>query len=90
MGAFSLTTTVERLHYTRGVVMVQAKISGGATPTHNQAGCPYLNQTGCEAVKDWAQVLARLDLLTLQPDLQVELKRLQLGCSSTDMVNADQ
>jgi hypothetical protein len=69
--------------------MVQAKTSSGATPTHNQAGCPYLNQTGCEGVKDWAHVLARIDLRALLPDLQIELRRLQQGCCHTEGIHPD-
>jgi hypothetical protein len=52
-----------------------------ATATHNQAGCPYLNQTGYDAVQEWAQVLARIDMRTLPPELQLELQRLQAGCA---------
>jgi hypothetical protein len=46
--------------------------------SHNQAGCPYLNQTGAEAVLDWSSVLAGIDLAALPSDLQAELHQLQL------------
>jgi hypothetical protein len=69
-------------------IMIQATTSNAATATHNQAGCPYLNQTGCEAVKDWASVLARIDLPALPPDLQLELRRLQQGWSCVDSSTA--
>ena len=64
--------------------MAKGETSSGAMPTHNQAGCPYLNQTGREAVKDWARVLARIDLSALLPELQVELRHLQLGYAGAD------
>ena len=46
--------------------------------TRNQAGCPYLNQTGADAVLNWANVLASIDRLSLPQNLQVELQQLQL------------
>jgi hypothetical protein len=56
----------------------------GTTATHNQVGCPYLNQTGYDAVQDWAHVLARIDPHLLSVELQVELLQLQLGCSTVE------
>ena len=50
-------------------------------PTHNQSGCPYLNQTGYDAVQSWAQVLAQIDLQSLPADLQAELQQLRNNCS---------
>lgn len=50
-----------------------------AAETHNRFGCPYLAQTGPDAILDWARVLANIDLAALSPDLQDELRRLQLG-----------
>ena len=50
-----------------------------ATETHNFRGCPYLLQTGPDAVVDWARVLADIDLTALSPDLQAELRQLQQG-----------
>jgi hypothetical protein len=49
-----------------------------ATKSHNQAGCPYLNQTGAEAVLDWITVLAKIDPAALPSDLQAELRQLQI------------
>ena len=46
--------------------------------TRNQAGCPYRNQTGADAVLNWANVLASIDRLSLPQSLQVELQQLQL------------
>jgi hypothetical protein len=56
--------------------------SAKATETHNQAGCPYLNQTGRDAVQDWASALARIDPTTLAADLQAELQQLQTRCAA--------
>jgi hypothetical protein len=52
-----------------------------STKSHNQSGCPYLNQTGAEAVLDWASVLAGIDPAALPSELQSELRRLQLKSS---------
>jgi hypothetical protein len=54
--------------------------SGSATETHNRAGCPYLNQTGNDAVQDWASVLVSIDPKTLAADLRAELQQLQTRC----------
>jgi hypothetical protein len=48
------------------------------TEGRNQAGCPYLNQTGADAVLDWANVLASIDRVSLPQSLQLELQQLQL------------
>jgi hypothetical protein len=49
-----------------------------STKSRNQAGCPYLNQTGAEAVLDWINVLAGIDPAALPSELQSELRRLQI------------
>jgi hypothetical protein len=46
--------------------------------THNQAGCPYLDQTGADAVLNWAHILASIDRLLLPENLRIELQQLQL------------
>ena len=51
-----------------------------ALPTHNRAGCPYLNQTGREAVQHWAVVLMEIDPQSLPPDLRIELQQLRGAC----------
>jgi hypothetical protein len=48
------------------------------TRARNRAGCPYLNQTGADAVLDWANVLAGIDPAALPSEIQTELRRLQL------------
>jgi hypothetical protein len=58
--------------------------TGSAMETHNQAGCPYLNQTGSDAVRDWASVLASIDLTTLTADIQAELQQLRMRCVGAD------
>ena len=55
-----------------------------AITSHNQAGCPYLNQTGVEAVLDWSSVLAGIDPAALPSELQAELHRLQIKSSTAD------
>jgi hypothetical protein len=55
------------------------------TKSHNQAGCPYLNQSGAEAVLDWSNVLAGIDLAALPSELQAELRRLQLKSGTGDL-----
>lgn len=45
--------------------------------SHNQAGCPYLNQSGFDAVQKWAQVLDQIDPQTLPAELQHELRLLR-------------
>lgn len=52
-------------------------IQNTATETHNQMGCPYLNQTGAEAIYEWASVLANIDIESLPPQLQTELQQLR-------------
>jgi hypothetical protein len=59
--------------------------SRNASQTHNQAGCPYLNQTGREAVQDWSHVLASIDLVMLPAELQAELQLLRSKCAGADM-----
>ena len=49
-----------------------------STKSHNQDGCPYLNQAGTDAVLDWISVLAGIDLAALPSELQSELRQLQL------------
>jgi hypothetical protein len=44
--------------------------------TRNQAGCPYLNQIGADAVLNWANILASIDRLLLPENLQIELQQL--------------
>lgn len=50
-----------------------------ATEHANQLGCPYLHQTGHQAVRDWANVLASIDTRALPPELQNELRMLRLA-----------
>jgi hypothetical protein len=59
--------------------------TGIVTQTQNQAGCPYLHQTGRDAVQNWAHVLANIDLVTLPADLQTELQHLRLKDAGADM-----
>jgi hypothetical protein len=65
--------------------MRRIDISRNASQTHNHAGCPYLNQTGREAVQDWSDVLASIDLAALPAELQAELQLLRLKCASADV-----
>jgi hypothetical protein len=53
--------------------------------TRNQAGCPYLNQTGSDAVLNWANVLASIELLSLPQSLQAELRQLQLQVQLSEL-----
>jgi hypothetical protein len=64
--------------------MTRLDTSRNAAQTHNQAGCPYLYQTGHEAVQEWPNVLAAIDLLALPTDLQAELLELRSRCTGTD------
>ena len=50
--------------------------------THNQLGCPYLNQSGAEAVLDWASVLAAIETAELTPELHSQLQQLR-GMTAT-------
>ena len=50
-----------------------------AAQHHNHLGCPYLNQTGSQAVRDWTNVLASIDTRALPPELERELTRLRLA-----------
>jgi hypothetical protein len=52
---------------------------------HNRMGCPFLNQTGKDAVLDLGNVLARIDLLGLPPELQAELEQLRLKYIGVDL-----
>jgi hypothetical protein len=70
--------------------MVHQRSGRRATTAHNQAGCPYLNQTGEDAVLDWASVLAGIDLTTLPADLRAELHQLQLRSAGADLSAATQ
>jgi len=53
---------------------------------HNRMGCPFLNQTGKDAVLEWGNVLARIDLLALPPELQAELEQLRLKYTGVDLL----
>jgi hypothetical protein len=53
-----------------------------STKSRNQAGCPYLNQTGADAVLDWVSVLAGIDPAALPSELQSELRQLKLQSST--------
>jgi hypothetical protein len=57
-----------------------------STKSRNQAGCPYLNQTGADAVLDWINVLAGIDPAALPSELQSELHQLQLKSSTPGQV----
>jgi len=48
-----------------------------SSASHNQAGCPYLSQSGFDAVQRWAQVLDQIDPETLPAELQYELRLLR-------------
>jgi hypothetical protein len=48
-----------------------------SSASHNQAGCPYLNQSGFDAVQRWAQVLEQIDPQILPVELQQELRLLR-------------
>jgi hypothetical protein len=52
--------------------------SNNSAETRNQAGCPYLNQTGSDAVLNWVNILASIDQVSLPQSLQAELRQLQL------------
>ena len=52
--------------------------AGTVTDTHNQFGCPYLDQSGAEAVLDWASVLASIDPANLAPELRSQLQQLRV------------
>ena len=56
-----------------------------AGPAHNQAACPYLNQTGAQAVLNWDGVLAALAAAELPAELQAELRQLQLKPGAPDV-----
>jgi hypothetical protein len=64
--------------------MAYGNDTGIATQARNQAGCPYLHQTGRDAVQNWAYVLASIELVTLPADLQLELQDLRLKDSGAD------
>jgi hypothetical protein len=51
--------------------------SNGLAEFCNDEGCPYVNQTLTEALQDWSQVLASVDLRSLPGDLQAELGQLR-------------
>jgi len=53
--------------------------------TRNQAGCPYLNQTGSDAVLNWANILASIDYISLPQSLQLELRQLQLQAQVSEL-----
>jgi hypothetical protein len=54
-----------------------------STKSRKQVGCPYLNQTGADAVVDWISVLAGIDPAALPSELQSELRQLQLKSGIT-------
>jgi len=56
-----------------------------ATQARNRAGCPYQNQTGVDAVLNWTSVLTGIDPAALTPELQAELRRLQLKSGDADV-----
>ncbi len=53
----------------------------------NSLGCPYLNQAGHQAVRDWSDVLDRIDTRALPPELQYELRRLRLASDCAEQSN---
>ncbi len=57
--------------------MTQIYALSGAADTHNQAGCPFWNQTLRDVLPDYMAVLAKIDCGSLSPDLQGEFQRLQ-------------
>lgn len=57
--------------------------------TCNRDGCPYLNQTGYDAVLDWANVLASIDCVSLPQSLQLELLQLQLQAELINLPRAE-
>jgi hypothetical protein len=65
-------------------MMVQIYTLSSAADTHNQAGCPFWNQTLRDVVQDLATVLGKIDLRLLPPDLQGELQQLELKYACAD------
>ena len=65
-------------------MMAQAYALSGGADTYNQTGCPFWNQTLRDVVQDCSNVLAKIDIPSLSPDLQCELKRLQLKYAHAD------
>jgi hypothetical protein len=66
-------------------IMAHRNSSKRAAAMHNRMGCPFLNQTGKDAVLDWGNVLTRIDLLALPPELQAELEQLRLKYTGVDL-----
>jgi len=64
--------------------MAQVYTLNSAADTDNQAGCPFWNQTLRDVVQDWANVLGKIDFRLLPPDLQGELKQLELKYACAD------
>ena len=64
--------------------MTRTNQPDGASETHNQVGCPYQNQSGEQAVLNWVHILAEIDVRTLPPDLQLELRQLCFRPSHLD------
>jgi hypothetical protein len=65
--------------------MTQIFALSGAADTHNQAGCPFWNQTLRDAVPDYTAVLAKIDRGSLSPDLLGELQQLQRTYAATEI-----
>jgi len=68
--------------------MIRQRSARQPSKTHNRAGCPYRDQTGKDAVLDWAGVLAGIDLPALPAELQVELQQLRLRYAIADLPGA--
>jgi hypothetical protein len=64
--------------------MAQIYTLSGAADTHNQAGCPFWNQTLRDVVQDWTTVLGKIDFRLLPPELQGELQQLQVKYTCAD------
>src|SRR5215475_5229585 len=71
-------------YFIRRFRMIRTYEPYGALETHNQAGCPYLNQSGEQAVLNWAHILGEIDPQTLPPNLQAELLQLRARASHRD------
>jgi hypothetical protein len=65
-------------------MMAQIYTLNSAADTHNQAGCPFWNQTLRDVVQDWTTVLGKIDFRSLPPDLQGELQQLELKYAGAD------